>query len=272
MKNNDVSSNQSKNLPQYGQKQVTMINKIKGICGDLTGKIILDMGCDIKGLLVKAIIANFQSVYVYGVNPGIHEDEQTDKYHLLKQDGTKESKIADSSIDICISLAAFEHFHDLPGALREINRVLKPGGLLYTEFGPIYSGCWGHHLWIRHNGKDYTYINNPLPPFCHLLMTEESLRQYCINSLGHSSDLANKIADYVFNSEEQNKMYFEDYERITRDCPLDVLMFSGLQSIPYKQEYKPENYALLFDSLRKKYPNNYGFCYNAISMLLIKPF
>ena len=256
---------------RYGKKQNVMVNKIREICGDLADKVIMDMGCDVNGLLIKALSDNFKPQFIYGVNPSVIKEEKNDKYHLLKQDGTKESIIADNSVDVCVSLAAFEHFQDLPAALREINRVLKPGGVLYSEFGPIYSGCWGHHLWVQHEGKAYTYINQPLPPFCHLLMTESSLFDHCEENIGYSSALSDKIVGFVFKSEEQNRLFFEDYDKIIKDSPLDILTFSGHQSLPYKPEYKPESYVRLFGELRERFPQNYGFSYNAISMLMMKP-
>lgn len=143
--------------------------------------------------------------------------------------------------------------------------------MLFTEFGPIYSGCWGHHLWVRYEGKPYTYMDTPLPPFCHLLMDEVSLFQHCRNVLGHSSELANRIVEFVFHSNQQNRLFFEDYQRIARDSPLELLNFIGLSDLPYKKEYRPDSYSKIFSKLRAKYPSNISFAYNAISMILRKP-
>ena len=35
----------------------------------------------------------------------------------------------DSTFDFVHSMAVFEHIDDVPGAVRELNRVLKPGGI-----------------------------------------------------------------------------------------------------------------------------------------------
>lgn len=50
------------------------------------------------------------------------------------------------SVDLVTSFNAFEHFDDPRAALSEILRVLKPGGVLYTEFGPPWNAAYGAHL------------------------------------------------------------------------------------------------------------------------------
>jgi SAM-dependent methyltransferase len=57
---------------------------------------------------------------------------------------------ADSSFDLIASNAVFEHMSDVPGAVREMNRVLKPGGIAVVtpHLFPSLSG--GHNLeWRR---------------------------------------------------------------------------------------------------------------------------
>jgi SAM-dependent methyltransferase len=57
---------------------------------------------------------------------------------------------ADSTFDFIDSNAVFEHMNDVPAAVREMNRVLKPGGLAVVtpHLFPSLSG--GHNLeWRR---------------------------------------------------------------------------------------------------------------------------
>lgn len=62
----------------------------------LAGKVVLDMGCDVQGVLIKSIIEELQPKFVYGVNPGIFKKEKTDQYQLLKQDGANTTIDANS--------------------------------------------------------------------------------------------------------------------------------------------------------------------------------
>lgn len=54
--------------------------------------------------------------------------------------------IPSHSVDVLASDAVFEHLNDPPSAVQEFYRVLRPGGLLYATFGPLWH-CWqGDHI------------------------------------------------------------------------------------------------------------------------------
>lgn len=52
----------------------------------------------------------------------------------------------DASFDFVCSVSAIEHFTDLPAALDEIHRVLRPGGLTYHGVDPWFGKGGGHSL------------------------------------------------------------------------------------------------------------------------------
>lgn len=52
----------------------------------------------------------------------------------------------DDTFDAVFSTDVFEHVMDLPAVLTELRRVLKPGGLLLTRFGPLFYSPLGYHL------------------------------------------------------------------------------------------------------------------------------
>lgn len=52
----------------------------------------------------------------------------------------------DASFDVVGSDAVFEHLRDLPGVLKEFHRVLRPGGVLYATFGPLWYAWGGDHV------------------------------------------------------------------------------------------------------------------------------
>lgn len=53
---------------------------------------------------------------------------------------------ADRSFDAIFSTDVFEHVMDVPAMLRELHRVLQPGGSLITRFGPLFYSPYGYHL------------------------------------------------------------------------------------------------------------------------------
>src|SRR5688572_28500080 len=50
----------------------------------------------------------------------------------------------DVRFDLVHSNAVLEHVHDLPRALKEMARVVKPGGMMIHAFNPFF-GCTGGH-------------------------------------------------------------------------------------------------------------------------------
>jgi len=49
---------------------------------------------------------------------------------------------SDSSLDVVGSDAVFEHVRNLSDVLLEFHRLLRPGGIVYATFGPLWY-CWG---------------------------------------------------------------------------------------------------------------------------------
>jgi SAM-dependent methyltransferase len=79
--------------------------------------------------------------------------------------------LADESIDLVYSFASFEHFPRPDRCLAEIERVLRPGGHAFINFGPLYLSPYGCHA----------YRQIPVP-FCHLLFGEPELHRWASNA------------------------------------------------------------------------------------------
>jgi SAM-dependent methyltransferase len=73
--------------------------------------------------------------------------------------------LRDSSIDLVYSFGSLEHFPNPDRCLTDVARVLKRGGQVYLDFGPLYCSPYGRHA----------YRQIPVP-FCHLLFAEDTLR------------------------------------------------------------------------------------------------
>lgn len=54
---------------------------------------------------------------------------------------------ADESFDAVFSFNGLEHFGDVDGALREMSRVLRPGGVMFVHAEPLFYSCAGSHLY-----------------------------------------------------------------------------------------------------------------------------
>jgi len=75
--------------------------------------------------------------------------------------------LADNSFDCVFSFNSFEHFPNPEIVLREALRVLRPGGYLYLDFGPLWLSPRGAH--------QFQTIS---VPYVECLFTKETLTAY----------------------------------------------------------------------------------------------
>ena len=75
-------------------------------------------------------------------------------------------KFENDCFDVVFSYDSFEHFSDPAGVLSEIYRVLRPGGYIYLEFGPLFMSPMGLHAYrqitvpySQHLFSEQTLIN-----------------------------------------------------------------------------------------------------------------
>lgn len=89
--------------------------------------------------------------------------------HFTQADLAHMSDFPDASFDIVSSDAVFEHLKNLPEVLAEFHRILKPGGVLYATFGPLWYGYGGDHV------SGYDAVTSG---FNHLLLEGDEYQRY----------------------------------------------------------------------------------------------
>lgn len=81
----------------------------------------------------------------------------------------------DNSFDFVYSAWVFEHINNVPAAIREVNRVLKPSGIAWIGVHLFSSLSGGHHLdWIWPDKSPA----NKVPPWDHLLDNKYPVNTY----------------------------------------------------------------------------------------------
>jgi len=250
-------------------KYVRTLKNVEACCGSLNGKKVLEIGSDPSGEFLAYLSSQGTLSEAVGVNPCLNEHRVLSKYSLLKEDA-RSLPFPDNSFDVIVSISVFEHVQNLDVALAEMYRVLRPGGYLFAEFGPIWSSVWGHHLWFYHGDDVRDWRNTPLPPYAHLLLPEEELRAWCQDRYRDES-LTAKICDFVYRSEEQNRLFYSDYEAIVSASQFTQLYMIGYADLPFSEQYAVQDSQQLFRKLAKRHPGKLGYGYHVISMLLAKP-
>jgi len=93
-----------------------------------------------------------------------------DKLASKQINNIEETNFNDSSFDVICSISVLEHIKDLKKAIKEMYRILKPGGIAYHYFDPFFSHIGGHSLCILdfpwgHSRLSPTHFNNYVKQF-----------------------------------------------------------------------------------------------------------
>ena len=124
----------------------------------LTGARVLDVGCG-DGFIDLGIIQKFKPSLLVGTDLFAVDLEDLRKLSLdhlkkplpdcLKFSECTETTLPfpDASFDIVISWSVFEHVSDPVAVLKEIRRVLRPGGYMFLQIWPLFHSQRGSHLW-----------------------------------------------------------------------------------------------------------------------------
>lgn len=98
----------------------------------------------------------------------------------------------DAAFDVVVSCETIEHVQRPQKAIRELARVLKPGGRLYLT-SPNYLGPLGiYRIYLRLRGRRYTEVGQPINQFTTLPQTawwvkSAGLRIDAVDGVGHYS-------------------------------------------------------------------------------------
>lgn len=246
----------------------TFLDVISNRCGGFEGKKILEVGSGQDGYLITRIINKYKAAEAIGINLVTYDQTLSKSCKVIRGD-IRNTNFSDNYFDIIISSSVFEHIQNFDVAINEMYRILKPDGFLYSHFGPIWSTSYGHHLYMGHDSKLYNYWNFILPPYCHLLMSPDELSTYCINKTS-DKELSINIVKYVFESQEQNKLLFEDYENIIHNSKFQIIFLKGYDHPILSEMYTSIDFLKNMKLLQDKYPDYNNFLYDGITVLLRK--
>ena len=218
--------------------QEAFLEKVKSL--GMEDKTILEVGCsygDICKALAREPIRKIigidlvltEDFYFDQLDTPIskdrfHHGEVITKRYELRQIDIRDTHFDSESFDLIISDATFEHIEDLPRALAEMRRIMKPGGLLYARWAPIWSAVDGHHLyhWFKHvkvyGNRGYDPLE--IPAWGHLRMSEQEMHDFISKKKGEA--VASFGCHRIFHSGFLNRMMPDDYVSAIRRSGLHV--------------------------------------------------
>lgn len=151
----------------------------------------------------------------------------------------KIAEIPDASIDIISSDAVLEHIKNMPEVLKEFHRILKPSGVLYSTYGPLWYSWGGDHV----SGYDNIYSG-----YNHLIMNKAEYQTYLdqYGSYHHNEDdgrtwITHDLFSHLRPHEYIQKIEQQPFKRNFVASIIDPRAVACLNHQPLKEKLKPYN-------------------------------
>ena len=171
-------------------------------------KRVLEIGCG-SGELLKEIL-KYNPKHIIGIDLVLSEwwgiGESQGENWCVKDGNAEALSFYDNSFDIIISTATFEHINNVEAALSEIKRVLKPYGVFYTSFMPIWTSVVGHHFGANSATTWDVELVKLIPPWGHLYMDEAEMTEHLLKiNAGDKVNIDNAV-DFIYRSKIINRL------------------------------------------------------------------
>jgi SAM-dependent methyltransferase len=191
------------------------------------GKRVLDIGSGAGGKTLYYASLGVEKIWGIDIVPHYQAEAtalaaakgMSEIAEFLTGDVTK-LPFPDHFFDVIIANDVMEHVDDPEGTLREVHRVLRPGGRFYTNFPPYYHPH-GAHL------SDVIGM-----PWVHAVWSEPALIEAYAALVKDLPDaemrLKLRLGDPATNRERItyiNKMTIKRFDRIIKQSPLKVVYY-----------------------------------------------
>lgn len=221
---------------------------------EIAGKRVLEVGCG-DGRLLKLIATNNAPEYITGIDLLLSEwwglTECSGDNWEIRKGNAKELQYADNSFDVVISVATFEHIHNVGKALSEIKRVLKPSGQFYTFFEPIWTSVIGHHF-IKCGERTWNREHLSLiPPWGHLYMNETQMYEY-LRSQTDDIDLILEIIQFIYCGDAINRCSRKYFMNAIMNCGMIVRHYTEHTSLHRMAILQEKGNSELTSDIRQK--------------------
>jgi len=183
----------------YNHQMLDIFNGLR----PLAGKRLLDVGASPHGYALEHALPIGVSEYVgIGLGISIHQRVRFgDRLGQLLGMNAEALKFESNTFDLITSLSTFEHFFNGAQALREMHRVLKPGGSALISFQPIWTASNGHHL---HHVPEVARL---IPPWAHLLWSEDDMRRAYAGRWPAEAPMSlEAVIEWIYRSKEMNRV------------------------------------------------------------------
>lgn len=168
----------------------------------------------------------------------------------------------DCSFDVIYSTDCFEHVGDFSAVIQECFRVLRPGGVLFSKFAPIWSGPKGHHAWVEVDGSVHTFNDGIVPDWQHLIGDDKAFwSSVCART---DAAVADAVTEYSLRSGDLNRHTDDEFLRQIESMPWRKVL-----NIPLRSSAGALNGVR--QELSRSYPDVRDFRTDGFLWILAKP-
>jgi len=218
----------------YQKQNLQQVMQMAGLTStSLRGKRIMEIGGNGNMAIAKTFY-HWSGIKVTEVtpDPALHPDAIDDEKFDLLIRPAEDSGLPDNSFDLIYGGAVLEHILEYECLFRECFRLLKPGGHLLLNGGPLWNSRIGHHLFVVNNRMDYRFNgNNPIPDFGHLYLTREELD--VVLAKRHIPLMDRKaIIRQIYDDKMLNRASLKDITRSFQSLPWDAVQIQKDEAQP----------------------------------------
>ncbi|MCX6239077.1 MAG: class I SAM-dependent methyltransferase [Bacteroidia bacterium] len=112
---------------------------------DTNPACVLEIGPGAGYVLKEFKNRNVKNVFAVDIVDQLYQEVKDAGVELLLTSAENIAELKNESVDLIFSWGTLEHIPEPQKVLNECFRILRPGGKIYMEFGPLYYSPWGYH-------------------------------------------------------------------------------------------------------------------------------
>jgi ubiquinone/menaquinone biosynthesis C-methylase UbiE len=118
------------------ENQKKVKRRLEALRGRVSGGRLLDVGCG-TGFIIHLAVGLFDEIHGVDITPAMMQRVRTDAGNItLHQAEAEAMPFTHATFDAVTAYSFVDHVADQGALLREVARVLKPGGIFYADLVP----------------------------------------------------------------------------------------------------------------------------------------